>query len=65
MDFYRRIFAEAGPFLTDRADVVLEVGEGQADAVLELGRDAGYEPLGVRMDLTGLPRAVLLRWASA
>jgi release factor glutamine methyltransferase len=65
LDFYRRIFAEAGPFLTDRADVVLEVGDGQADAVLELGRGAGYEPLGTRMDLTGMSRAVLLRWVSA
>ncbi len=62
LGFYRRILVEAVPLLADGADVVLEVGDGQAEAVLELGRGAGYEPLGTRPDLTGMPRAVLLRW---
>lgn len=62
LSFYRRIFAEAGPLLERGADVVLEVGDGQADAVLELGREAGFVPLGTREDLTGTPRAALLRW---
>ncbi len=62
LDFYRRIFAEAVPLLADGADVVLEVGDGQAEAVLELGRSAGYEPSGTRLDLTGTPRGVRLRW---
>jgi release factor glutamine methyltransferase len=65
LDFYRRIFTEAVPLLADGADVVLEVGDGQAGAVLELGWGAGYEPLGTRPDLTGAPRAVLLRWGLA
>jgi release factor glutamine methyltransferase len=60
--YYRRIFAETTPLLTDGADVVLEVGDTQADAVLELGRGAGFTPLGSRPDLTGTPRVVLLRW---
>jgi release factor glutamine methyltransferase len=60
--YYRRIFAETTPLLIDGADVVLEVGDTQADAVLELGRGAGFTPLGSRPDLTGTPRAVLLRW---
>lgn len=60
--FYRRIFTEAPPLLSAGADVILEVGDGQAEAVLELGRGAGYEPLGTRLDLAGTPRAVLLRW---
>ncbi|MDP8951968.1 MAG: protein-(glutamine-N5) methyltransferase, release factor-specific, partial [Actinomycetota bacterium] len=60
--YYRRIFAEAPPLLRDGADVVLEVGDAQADAVLELGRRAGFLPLGIRQDLAGTPRAVLLRW---
>jgi len=64
LDFYRRIFLEATPLLEDGADVVLEVGDGRADEVLELGRRAGYEPLGTRPDLTGTPRAVLLRLGS-
>jgi release factor glutamine methyltransferase len=64
LDFYRRIFAEAAPLLVDGADVVLEVGDGQIDAVLELGGGAGYEPLGTQLDLTGTARAALLRWGS-
>jgi release factor glutamine methyltransferase len=62
LDFYRRIFAEVPPLLAGGADVVLETGDGQAEAVLELGRRAGFEPLEVRPDLAGSPRAVVLRW---
>lgn len=61
MDFYRRIFAESGPILSQGADLVLEVGDGQAEAVLALGEEAGYEALGTRCDLSGGVRAVLLR----
>jgi release factor glutamine methyltransferase len=64
LDFYRRIFVEAGPLLAEAADVVLEVGEGQAEDVLELGRRSGYTPLGTRPDLTGRLRAALLRRGS-
>jgi release factor glutamine methyltransferase len=64
LDFYRRIFTETASLLTNGADVVLEVGDGQAEKVLELGRKAGYSPLGTRPDLTGTPRAVRLRWGS-
>ena len=60
--YYRRIFAETPPLLRGGADVILEVGDGQADAVLELGASAGLTPLGTRPDLTGTPRAVLLSW---
>jgi len=60
--FYRRIFAETPPLLGDGADVVLEIGDDQAEAVLELGKQAGFVPLETRVDLAGTPRAVLLRW---
>lgn len=62
LSFYRRIFAEARPLLEDGADVVLEIGDGQADAVLEMAREADFAPVGIRPDLTGAPRAVLLKW---
>lgn len=65
LEFYRRIFAEAEPLLADGADVVLEVGDGQAEDVLELGRRVGYRPLGMRVDLAGTPRSVLLRRGSS
>lgn len=60
--FYRRIFAETPPLLPKGADVVLEVGDAQAEAVLELGNEAGFTRLGIRNDLAGSPRAALLRW---
>jgi release factor glutamine methyltransferase len=62
LGFFRRIFAEMPPLLKRGADVVLEIGEGQAKKVQELGSRSGFEPLGVRNDLAGTPRAVLLRW---
>lgn len=60
--FFRRIFAETPPMLKRGADVVLEIGEGQAEKVQDLGSRYGFVPLGVRNDLAGTPRAVLLRW---
>ena len=62
LSFFRRIFDETPQLLKDGADVVLEIGDGQAEAVPELGRRAGFVPLDVRPDLAGTPRAVLLRW---
>jgi release factor glutamine methyltransferase len=62
LDFYRRIFADAPPLLADGAGVVLEAGDGRADEVLDLGERSGFEPLGVREDLAGTPRTVLLSW---
>jgi release factor glutamine methyltransferase len=60
--FFRRIFAETPPLLKRGADVVLEIGEGQTEKVQHLGSRYGFVPLGVRNDLAGTPRAVLLRW---
>jgi release factor glutamine methyltransferase len=62
LGFFRRIFAETPPLLKDGADIVLEIGDGQAEKVLSLGERSGFTPLGVRDDLAGTPRAVLLRW---
>ncbi|HSL01653.1 MAG TPA: peptide chain release factor N(5)-glutamine methyltransferase [Rubrobacteraceae bacterium] len=63
--FFERIFAEAAPLLAGGADVVLEVGDGQAEAVQDLGRHAGFVPLGTRPDLAGTIRVVLLRWGTS
>jgi release factor glutamine methyltransferase len=42
--------------------VVLEIGEGQAGKVQGLGSKSGFVPLGVRNELAGTPRALLLTW---
>jgi release factor glutamine methyltransferase len=62
LGFFRRIFSETPPLLKRGADVVLEIGEGQAEKVQDLGSESGFVPLGVRSDLAGTPRAVLLQW---
>ncbi len=62
LSFFRRIFAETPTLLKGGADVVLEIGDGQAERVLDLGKSSGFSTLGVRNDLAGTPRAVLLRW---
>ncbi|BBL79134.1 release factor glutamine methyltransferase [Rubrobacter xylanophilus] len=63
--FFRRIFDETPPLLKEGADVVLEVGDGQWERVMELGEARGFRPLGTRRDLAGDIRAVLLRWEGA
>jgi release factor glutamine methyltransferase len=62
LTFFKRIFAETPPLLKRGADVVLEIGEGQAGKVQDLGSKSGFVPRGVRDDLAGTPRVVLLRW---
>lgn len=62
--FYRRIFVETPPLLRNGAYLVLEVGDGQAAEVLEIGRQAGFVPLGEHPDLTGTSRLVVLRWVA-
>jgi release factor glutamine methyltransferase len=62
LGFFRRIFTETPPLLKRGADVVLEIGEGQAEKVRDLGKRSDFVPLGVRNDLAGTPRVVLLRW---
>jgi release factor glutamine methyltransferase len=62
LGFFRRIFEETPPLLKRGADVVLEIGEGQAEKVQDLGYKFGFVPLGVRNDLADTARAVLLKW---
>ena len=62
LGFFRRIFAETPPLLKSGADVVLEIGDDQAEKVMDLSLRFDFSPLDVRVDLAGTPRAVLLRW---
>lgn len=45
----------------EKVTLAIEVGEGQALAVAELMRDAGFEEVGTRRDLAGIERVVLGR----
>ena len=62
--FYQRLFAETPPVLKPGADLVLEVGDEQAEAVLKMGERAGFDPAGSHPDLTDANRAVMLRWGT-
>ena len=59
---YRAIAAGIGRILTPGADVVVEVGHGQAASVAALFAAAGLSPrLPARPDLAGVPRALHIR----
>lgn len=55
---HARVVAEAAGVLGPGGLVVLEVGEGQADAVGHILRGAGFDDVASRPDLAGIPRAV-------
>ena len=57
LDFYRRIANEAPRHLTDRGRLILEIGDGQGDAVSAL-LSRNYTEIRVLPDLSGLPRVV-------
>lgn len=61
LDIYRRIAAEAGAFLKDGAEMLLEIGSTQAQAVSELLTGHGYTDIRVVKDLAGLDRVVICR----
>ncbi len=55
---HRRVAAEAADVLRPGGLLILEVGEGQADAVDGILVGAGFGGIAVRPDLAGIPRAV-------
>jgi len=59
LDAYRRILPELPRLLATGGVAIVEIGQGQADAVASLARAAGFAPV-ARADLAGIPRALLL-----
>lgn len=57
---YRRILAEASHNLTREGLMVLELGDGQAEAVGLLAKQAGFQLVECRPDLAGIARAIVL-----
>ena len=58
LDFYRKIIARAGDYLSCGGRLYFEIGCSQAGAVSELMRAAGYQEVKVLQDLSGLDRVV-------
>ncbi|WP_309716610.1 peptide chain release factor N(5)-glutamine methyltransferase [Armatimonas sp.] len=59
LTLYRRLASEAPARLTNGGWLMVEVGQGQAEAVAQLFADAGLTAIEVREDLAGIPRVVL------
>lgn len=62
LDVVRRLIADSPPLLADGGALVLEIGAGQADAVVALfAADGRYEAASLTKDLAGIERVVAAR----
>jgi release factor glutamine methyltransferase len=66
LDAYRRLLADRGRAFTSisatsSTALALEIGEGQADAVVGLMREAGFGAIETQRDLAGIERVVIGR----
>ncbi|WP_191083446.1 peptide chain release factor N(5)-glutamine methyltransferase [Roseococcus microcysteis] len=60
LDAYRALATALPHLLSPGGVAVLELGQGQAEAVGALAQAAGLSVAGLRADLSGIPRAILL-----
>ena len=61
LDDLRRIIADGPTWLAPGGTLVVEIGETQGPAVLDLARTAGFTQTAVHPDLAGKPRALVAR----
>jgi release factor glutamine methyltransferase len=61
LDAYRALIPTLPALLAPGGAAVLEMGLGQAESLLNLSRAAGFESPGLRHDLGGVARALVLR----
>ncbi|HEY8394237.1 MAG TPA: peptide chain release factor N(5)-glutamine methyltransferase [Thermaerobacter sp.] len=62
LEAYERLVPGAGRLLVPGGYLLLEVGYGQADAVMDILRRHGFQDCRVWKDLAGIPRVVGGRW---
>lgn len=61
LDYYRRLAVEAGRIVAPGGHLVVEIGQGQEEAVCDLFASGAWQPAApARNDLTGTPRALVL-----
>ncbi len=60
LDFYRRLLAAGDRFAAGQ-QLLVEIGKGQLDEVVELAEGGGFAVEAVVADLAGIPRVVRLR----
>jgi len=59
LEAYRAVLRQMPALLAPHGVAVLELGQGQAEAVAALAIDAGLTHLGTQGDLAGIPRALI------
>jgi len=59
---HRRLIASAPAFLAPGGWLLLEVGHGQAQGVMDFARAQGYHAVDALPDLSGILRVVQARW---
>lgn len=61
LDFYEKIFKEAGEYLSEHGVIAVEIGCNQALSVSDIAGRNGFENIRVVKDLSGLDRVVTAR----
>jgi release factor glutamine methyltransferase len=61
LDIYRMLIQETKALINPEGLLIFEVGAGQSDDVVGLGRANGFNLLNVRCDLAGVERCVLFK----
>jgi release factor glutamine methyltransferase len=56
LDFYRKIFSDAGTYLREKGEIVLELGFGQAGEVIAIAKKTGLKNIEIKRDLAGIER---------
>lgn len=59
LDFYRRIFSDAGRYLKRDGAVILEIGYEQAEEVRKIAQASGYFIVSIKKDYAGIERIVV------
>jgi release factor glutamine methyltransferase len=62
LDFYRCIIPLSPNFLKRNGTVILELGDGQSDAVTDMFKESGFKEVRTMNDMAGIKRIVQARW---
>jgi release factor glutamine methyltransferase len=65
LDFYRKLAAEAGPFLRPDGKIMLEFGDGQADAIKNIFETQKWIVEAVKEDYSQLARILIAKSSSS
>ncbi|HWR58672.1 MAG TPA: peptide chain release factor N(5)-glutamine methyltransferase [Thermodesulfovibrionales bacterium] len=61
--FYRGILSRSSDYLADDGSLIMELGHGEAAAVMELAKEAGLKPVSLVKDYAGIERILHVKQA--